>query len=203
MSTKTKHVIQLFDNSSIYGKDLKSFDARKENTRWRNSIQSQSGFLQNDVLSINRSAINGLFAGDTIVLIDYHRASHQTVSKNIEQLVFGNINNSSFSWKIMQFKVQNQLNLYLKWDYWEIGFPRRNSFKLCHLEKGQPIELKINGKRDFSMSSRKERTFIEKNYIVEYLGEAKTVEFLDASYFPISKTIPTERKEINLMKVLR
>ena len=48
-----------------------------------------------------------------------------------------------------------------------IGYPTRNSFTLGPLEAGRPLELRINGKRDFSASGRRERTYTEQRFRLE------------------------------------
>ena len=56
-------------------------------------------------------------------------------------------------------KVDNQIELHLLYDYYEIGEPKRDNFKLCNLEMNTPTEIKINGKLDHSLSSGRERTY--------------------------------------------
>lgn len=50
---------------------------------------------------------------------------------------------------------------------WYLGYPTRNSFTLGPLEVGRPLELHINGKFDFSLSSGRERTYIEQHFRLE------------------------------------
>ncbi|MCB9173432.1 MAG: hypothetical protein H6589_02390 [Flavobacteriales bacterium] len=120
----------------------------------------------------------------------------------IEYIKTGEISLYPFLWKCFRFESSNLININLIWDEWEIGLPKRDNFKLCALEANKPIEININGKRDFSMSGRKERTFIERNFIIEYLGEINEYEFIKDPNIEFEKEIPKATKRINLLKEL-
>jgi hypothetical protein len=104
--------------------------------------------------------------------------------------------------KIDIFEIKNDLELFLKYDRYEVGIPERENFKLCILKKNNPVEIKINGKTDFSMTSGRERIFKEQHYIFEYLGDFGSCKILKEPYESVIKRVPEERKIIDLIKPL-
>ena len=91
----------------------------------------------------------------------------------------------------------------MNWNYWDLGDIKREQFKLTKLKENKSVEIKINGKRDFSLSSRSERLFIEKNFIIQYLGTIEKINLVPKSEFISEKKIPIDRKLINLMKRIK
>lgn len=120
----------------------------------------------------------------------------------IKYVQTGNFENHPMKWKCFEFRKTEQISLNFLWDQWEIGFPERENFKLSTLEINRPVEIKINGKRDFSLTGRRKRTFIEQNFIIEYLGMANQVELDDIQNIRTEKVLPVKPKEINLLKPL-
>ena len=57
----------------------------------------------------------------------------------------------------------DNLELHLKPDYFEIGIPASNRFRVCMLREGSPVEIMINGKTDFASGSTWDRTFLEQH----------------------------------------
>lgn len=84
-----------------------------------------------------------------------------------------------------------------------IGIPKRESHKIAELKVGKPIRFKINGKDDFTMSGRKQRTFSEFDYILEYLGTADKIEYKELNKIETTKTVLVkECKVIDERKIL-
>lgn len=115
----------------------------------------------------------------------------------------GEITASAFTWSILKFRKKETIEINLNWNYWELGDIKRAQFKLAELKENQPIEIKINGKRDFSLSSRKERLFLEKNFIIQYWGTVEEIKLIPELNFTREKKIPTDRKLVNLMKRIK
>lgn len=85
----------------------------------------------------------------------------------------------------------------------KIGEPKREDHKLCHLIKGLPVRICINGKSDSTMSSGSQRTYEEFEYIIEYLGEIKSIEYQALNKIEVEKEIPQRlEKTIDLRKIL-
>ena len=85
-----------------------------------------------------------------------------------------------------------------------IGIPKRDDHKIAELKLNKPIRYKVNGKSDFTMTGRKQRTFVEYDYIFEYLGQADKIEFRDLNKIGKTKTIPTDNyKLVDERKILK
>jgi hypothetical protein len=101
---------------------------------------------------------------------------------------------------------ENNFNLYLEYtaNKSSIGLPDRNNHRIAELRLHQPIRYRINGKADFTLTGRKQRTFNEFDYIIEFLGHAEKIEFIELNPLHNSKTIPNANcKIINERKILK
>lgn len=201
MKTSPKHIIQIFDNSCSYTKALKSFEDRKDSSKWKETIISKSGYIENEVLNINQDILKTPLSSNTILLVDLNRLEDSKKSKS--QVLNGEITASAFTWSILKFRKKETIEINLNWNYWELGDIKRAQFKLAELKENQPIEIKINGKRDFSLSSRKERLFLEKNFIIQYWGTVEEIKLIPELNFTREKKIPMDRKLVNLMKRIK
>ena len=201
MKTSPKHIIQIFDNSLSYTKELKSFEDRKNISKWNKKIISKSGYIENGVLNLNRDTLKNPLSSNTILLVDFNRL--EDPQKAESHILNGEITTSAFTWSILKFRKKETIEVNLNWNYWDLGDIKREQFKLAELKENQPIEIKINGKRDFSLSSRRERLFLEKNFIIQYLGTIEKINLVPKSNFISEKEIPIDRKLINLMKRIK
>ncbi len=196
----SKHVIQIFNNSYTYLKNEKSFNDRKHKAKWDKNISSKIGYVENQTLFISENDVRFLpISGNSIFLIDQNTSQ----KKEDGYYAVSDILSSNCLWEILRFKQKETIEIHLVWEYFQLGYPQRESFKLSNLEINKPIEIKINGKRDGTGSSRGERVFIEKNYIIVYLGEILAIERIGDENFPTLKKIPKHRKLINLLKNIR
>ena len=220
------HIIQIFDNSYEYGKDEKSYSKRKSKYIWKENIVSKSGIIRNGVLIINKETFKILQLNEfkIILLVDYNTDSEiETLERfnylNIfdyldyhnkndfekHKLLRNHINriNYVFSgnfirplyWDCFVFRKNNNISVEFIWDYSKIGMPKRENFKICDLEKNKAIEININGKKD-----EHKRIYIEKNIIIEYLGEINEYELITNPNYYFTKEIPKNRKQIKLLK---
>ncbi|GHE71374.1 hypothetical protein [Roseivirga thermotolerans] len=87
-------------------------------------------------------------------------------------------------------------------NHYYIGLPERVDHKIGELYKDKPLRFKINGKADFTLSSRKQRTFYEYDHILEYLGQAESIIFKDLSQIEKKKTVPTQSKLVDERRIL-
>ena len=96
-----------------------------------------------------------------------------------------------------------EIHLRYKVNEFRIGKPGRNDHKLCILKKNTPVKISINGKSDSTMSSGKERSYSEYEYIIEYQGESDSIEFKDLNKIETQKDVPQKFiKHIDLRKIL-
>lgn len=196
---KPVKVLQVFKQIHIYGKENKSFESRKEVMKW-NDFNSANGYVKEKELFIPEYLIDNARLNESalITLEDSHFISSNNFPKP-------NLSNSfpySKRYSIDIFDLHNNLDIFLKYDKYEVGIPSRANFKLCELTEQIPVEIKINGKIDFTASRGRERMFKEQQYIFQYLGEFDSYKILKQPFTPILKTIPSDRKLIDLIKPL-
>lgn len=117
----------------------------------------------------------------------------------IEHVFYANLNSTPFNWKTFKFKLEDTPVVYLNYDEFKLGIPRRDNFRISNLKKGVVTEVNINGKKDMTLTGRRERTFNEMNIIFHYLGTANSWEVIDEASV---KKIPSPEKSINLLKTL-
>ena len=86
----------------------------------------------------------------------------------------------------------------------KIGIPERENHKICNLREGKPVRYLINGKSDFTMTGRKERTFYELDFIIEWIGKADKIEYRELNKISKKKMLPfKDCKLIDERKILR
>ena len=85
-----------------------------------------------------------------------------------------------------------------------IGVPSRADHKIGELKLHKPIRYRLNGKSDFTLTGRKQRTFVEYDYLFEYLGQADTIEFMELNKIKKTKSIPIDNcKLVDERKLLK
>jgi len=206
---------------------MKSYSDRKELTKWKKEINSRSGYFENGKLTLAKYDFNpDLLNCDLIILNDFNSDSEIEALKrqnhrwkkdlinfetrtdgqtwaNLKQVQYFNLVGSKRKFEIFQLmKNDDQIELHLLYDLYEIGEPKRENFKLCNLEVGIPIEIKINGKLDHSMTRGRERSYIEHCYIFHLIGETNEFELAREPFAGKVKSIPEPIKKVDLMKEL-
>lgn len=196
-AAQPKHIIQIFDNSYDYYKALKSYEDRKTLYTWLNTIKSPSSKVKDNKLLVNKKYYDAdeIHKCDTVFLIDYNLEN----SEHILYVSFENLKNSIFKWNSFRFHFEDGPSVSLDYNYYELGRPRRDNFKICELHENKPVEININGKKDFTLTGRRKRTYTEKNIILNYLGQA-IPEYTNRACF--EKQVPKPSKRINMLKPL-
>lgn len=190
-------ILQVFHNINVYGKDKKSFDLRREDSEWK-EFHSESGYLKDGELFLPEAIMeNSRFPNCDLITIEdsLNREEDQEVNRCFHLHHPNEI-------YIFQLKQKEELELHLKYDDFAVGIPKRADFKICDLKEKNPVEIKINGKTDFSMTSGRARVFKEQFYIFEVLGKFSSCQILRNPYPPVPKKVPGERKLIDLLKPL-
>ena len=197
---KSKLILQVYHNYFQYHKDMKSYSDRKEVTEWKTELNSKSAYLKDGKLILSKSDYNiDLLNCDLIILSDFNSESEIKALKQVQYFnLVGKVKFEIFQLK----KVDKQIELHLLYDYYEIGEPKRENFKLCNLEMNTPIEIKINGKLDHSLSSGRERTYKEHCYIFHLIGETDAFELARPPFKGSIKNIPKPLKTVDLIKKL-
>jgi len=197
---KSKLLLQVYHNYVQYHKDMKSYSDRKEVTKWKTELNSKSAYLKDGKLILSKSDYNtDLLNCDLIIMNDFNSESEIKALKQVQYFnLVGKVKFEIFQLK----KVDEQIELHLLYDYYEIGEPKRENFKLCNLEMNTPIEIKINGKLDHSLSSGRERTYKEHCYIFHLIGETDAFELVRPPFKGSIKNIPKPLKTVDLIKKL-
>lgn len=77
----------------------------------------------------------------------------------------------------------------------------RVHYRIGTLKKAESIEIRANGKSDFTMTGRKQRTYYEVRYIIQYLGDVQGIDFRPFKGITIDREIPeTFFRQIDLRK---
>ena len=227
VNKKPCHVIQVFSCSYEYDKKYRSYDSRKDYVDWKGEVSSGTSAGGDEVV-ISRSCfekVEGVL-GDLVILIDnnFHTFEDylnllklndqrcddegqlkQYYEKHLARqrnLIFGSVKPFGQHLEIFEIRFDKEIELFLNWDYWNVGEPRRENFKIAELKEGVPVNILIDGKRDFSLSGRRKRIYIENNYIIEYKGVFDTVSVLNENKV-FSHKVPDDLKEVNLLRPLR
>lgn len=220
-------ILQVYHNYFRYQKHMKSYSYRKELTEWKKEINSKSAYFDDGKLILPKSDYNpNLINCDLIILndfnsdseiktikrqtnrwgkdlVDFEERTNGQIWANLKKIQYFNIIGSKKNFEIFQLqKKGNQIELHLLYNYYVIGEPKRENFKLCNLKLGRPIEIKINGKLDHSMSSRRERSYKEHCYIFHLIGETDEFELAREPFDGSVKSIPKPMKTVDLMKEL-
>jgi hypothetical protein len=193
-------VLQVFRQINEYTKDEKSFAVRKEKLKWK-EMASLNGYVANGSLYLPSSLLEDRKFGncDLITIEDEADSTPQHEWKIINgKLEKGN--NHCFNlhhrsaYEIFWFTNNNPLQLALNYSSAYVGDPSRDSFTIAALEKGCPVEVKINGKMDTSRG----RYYKEQCFVFQLLGEFDRCFLLEDNATPVYKQLPEGRKLVDL-----
>lgn len=221
-------VIQIYKSKEVFNKSSYTTENRRLFNSWEDSFESVQGYLENEtlVLPIEYKNLPDIKTANLIIIQDIEGWDSLQINNYFEGLdlpdwfkktsrnFFLNNNKKLFAFKQLSiaksfeiFRIQKSNNglFKLEIDYsMEIGIPKRENHKLCDLRKSQPIRYKTNGKSDFTMSGRKERTFYEFDYVIEWIGTAKKIEYKELNQIKKSKKISVDSlKLIDERKILK
>ncbi len=222
-------MIQVFHIFKKHAQILKADytpDLRKSFFEWEDQMTSRLGTIQNNKLllpadqkeRINSNRIGTLIIQDIIGYSD--KGGRPVLEREVRKLDFPDwylenwlkqypefiaINKED---RIRHFEIfsletapSGEIELFLRYNELHIGRPWRKDFKLCSLKIGQAVEILINGKLDFTMTGRRERSYSEFDYIIHYLGDVQTIEFVAENKLEMMREIPWKTtKKIDLRK---
>ena len=201
-----KLILQVYHNYFLYHKDIKSFSDRKELTKWKSAINSKSGYLKDGKLILSKADYTpDILNSDLIILNDFNSETETNgqIWTSLKQTQYFTLIGSARKFEIFQLKrIGDEVELHLRYDLYKIGEPKRDNFKLCTLKINTPIEIKINGKLDHSLSNRRERSYKEHCYIFHLIGKTDEFEFINEPFDGSIKKIPKPLKVLDLMKKL-
>lgn len=202
-------VIQVFKNIHIYGKANKRFEDRKEAMEWRD-MPSKTGYVMDNELYLPESIQDdpAFQKCNTITLEDDNSSAvFSTPSRPVAPHTIP-VSNRCFnlqnviSLDIFKLTLKTEMELHLQYGFFEVGTPERENFKCCSIKMNAPVEIKINGKTDASLSGRRDRVFKEQYYIYDYISDFEKCKLLREPCQSVIKKVPAERKEVDLLKPL-
>jgi len=221
-------VIQVFKSARRFTKD--NYETDKLAGLWDDSIKSSTGYIKDGILHLPDTGDQPQDIQDakTLVIQDikgidpffspmpkqekYQPHWHKDTNKrhqlyvNEESICFYKV---AASLHVELFTIQKKqpgsFNLFLDYSSFRlsIGVPERNDHKIAEIKMGQPIRYRLNGKSDFTMSGRKERSFVEYDFIFVYLGQAGSIVFQDPKQLEITKSPTKEYKLVDERKILK
>jgi hypothetical protein len=91
--------------------------------------------------------------------------------------------NQSLSLPPLKFHLEEEKTLiHFHWDYFHVGDPSRDDMKIASLSRGKTLEFKINGKRDFSLTDRRPRSYLEQDFLIVNHGPVHTWQVMDSAF---------------------
>jgi hypothetical protein len=205
-------VIQVYRNQQYYGKDEKSYETRRDALAWQ-PIPSATGYVKDGTLYLPPGVQESDIPAGCNLLI-FTDNNQRPAPKGIfmelrignhygDRTVYMGYVQHFLQYDFLQFRMAEPMELHLcLQDVFGLITPVRPQFKLCELEPGQQVLIKLNGKNDFSASGRRGRTFMEWEYIIDYLGDFSSCTILPEPHAPIIKHAPQPDKIIDLIKPL-
>lgn len=207
-------VFQVFKNINVYGKASKSYEDRKEQLQWK-TVLSKSGYVDGSELYLPSSVLEhpDLKTCDMITLEDdmqpqFFDAANLARTKAMSFGYWLETNRFLYTTRPNQFDIfeiralGESVEINLIPGYFSVGIPERSSFKLCEVHKGKAVEIKINGKTDHSMTRGRARVYREQHYIFHYIGDFKSCKILRDPFEGVDKSVPEDRKVVDLLKPL-
>ena len=224
-------VIQIYRSKGVFGKSSYTPENRKHFNNLNETVESENGYFENGImyLPLEYKTHPDLQTADLIIIQDTDgfnpfliHASHNSVDlpegdfrSRRDFLIkdnkpFTGLRQLSAPKPFELFKIcksgTDTFELFIDYiaNAMIIGMPERENHKIGELKKNQPIRYKINGKSDFTLTGRKQRTFCEFDYIFEWIGQVDKIEFPERNKLKKCKKIPlTECKLIDERKILK
>jgi len=224
-------VIQILKSVERIEKPDYSTETRQLLDQWGESFVSKTGYLTDRtlILPTDTKQEPGLKTADLVIIQDISGFDPFLVEKSYNktnlpsgfndsrksyalstnrQLICFNLLSRLVTFEIFKIGKNKSGTFDLHLNYsaneFHIGIPKRDDHKLAELKLHKPIRYKVNGKSDFTMTGRKQRTFIEYDYIFEYLGQADKMEFKDLNKIEKTKSIPYDNyKLVDERKILK
>lgn len=195
-----KSVFQVYRSLVIYTKAEKQSGNVAIRPTWQ-PIHSDNGWVKDGVVYLNKAILEDkkFPSAKVVILMDQQEGSAQTVSHITDKVILSS--NLQYN-KIDFFELAfaDAFELHLRCDQSMIGLPERDNYQLCLLREGSAVEVNINGKFDFSLTGRMDRTYIEQRYLWQYLGDYDRFE--PTSSHTIKRPDLPERKTIDIRKPL-
>jgi hypothetical protein len=211
------HILRILKKSGRFPKDVYSPRVRKAFSRRPEKVLSTVGKWDNGHLYIsdrhgeelNPARLKAIILTDELTdwetrALREDAAPEQTAVCRSE---IKGLNKETGAWQaeFFTFSLNESEGFDISLNYSEyalyIGEPERENYPIGILKKGQPLEILIKGKSDFSLSGRRQRTYAEFAFLMEYLGMADASGITHATLPQTAVDLPPKpRKKIDLRK---
>ncbi len=185
-------VIQIYKSVKAFTKSSYTPESRKQFQERKNAIDSYEGYLEDGTLFLPLEYKDMSEIKDAgLIIIQDSEANIFPGEETENPCIFKQLNTPK-SFEIFRIKRSDDVyELFLDYtsNALRIGIPKRDNHKICELKPSKPVRYKINGKSDFTMSGRKERSFCEFDYIIEWEGKAERIEFCALNRIKKTKTV--------------
>lgn len=195
---RTIDVIQVFKSAEWIEKPAYTTEKRQWIGKWERHLASEAGYFVDKTLVLPFDKQEELNMKTTeLVIVQDQKSAGQGFGLFAKQPLFCFTRPASPSFEL--FRVHKTetgiIELYLNYEAnaAAIGTPKRENHKIAELQQNKPIRYKINGKSDATFSGRRQRTYREFDYIIEYLGQADAVRFMKPAQMEVEKKIPVEK----------
>ncbi len=217
-------VIQIYKSHLRIKKPDYNKQTRKNLENWQESFVSKTGYLKDHTLClpIETKEEPGLKSANLVLIQDINRFDPFLITKSHDNPTKPNwfkatglnhVPSSHRPSRFCDFEIfrieknsETVFSIYLKYsaNKIHIGLPERDNHKVAELKLHKPIRYRINGKSDFTMSGRQQRTFVEYDYVFDYLGRADKLEVKTLNNIAMLKAIPFEKcKLVDERNILR
>lgn len=195
---KTIDVIQIFKSAEWIEKPDYTTEKRQWLGQWETCLASEAGYFMDKTLVLPFDKQEELNMKTTeLVIVQDQKSAGQSFGPFAKQPLFCFTRPGRPSFEIFRIHKTETgiIELYLNYEAnaGSIGIPKRENHKIAELKQNKPIRYKINGKSDATLSGRKQRTYVEFDYIIEYLGQADAVRFMKPAQMEVEKKIPVEK----------
>ncbi len=185
-------IFQVFFQTKFFNPANYNADSRNEFHTLKKTYQSNSGYLENDILFLPLNSKDKITVNNTELIVIQENLNVRDKKSN---KVFAYQNTKSLNaFSFFKFRKinDNQYEWFIDYELnkMKIGIPKRDNHKIFDLEINDTVRYKINGKSDFTMSGRKERTYHEFDFLIKWKGMASSIVFRKEHQMGKIKTLP-------------
>lgn len=175
-------VFQVYRSTTFFTKPTYTPENRKLLSEIGDSYDFKHGYVENETLFLAMEFENNPRLKTADLIIIQHTMNGLNKMPTIDLISLSQLN-SPKSYELFKVKKTDHGTYTIELDYAAhsgiIGIPKRENHKVFDMKLSQVMRYKLNGKSDFTLTSGKERTFHEFDFMIEWTGTAKNIEILD------------------------
>lgn len=181
------YFLQVFKRVSVFDKLNYTAENRKNIFSSGVLIESSKGYYQDEVLYLPEEIKDSIHIQNTHLvliidsLVNHSKYSFRSENENSDFPVSLNNQEKSKSIEIFDLRRNNDgfFEIFLNYEKhaFFLGVPKRQNHKIADLKPNKCFSFLINGKSDFTMTGRKQRTFYEHEYFFEAIKPVNQIEF--------------------------